>query len=360
MSRNESTPTPPLPKEEQAMTATARNTNRIETARSLIKDTALGLIPGFSQRAKILETLGLTAVHDGIPVVRPSLQRPGAVAAVEAEIERLLLAGDEIPNDIGVPILEAEKVDAALNVRAAAIDSVVRHQVSTDELFSERAIGAALNYLRVELARVIDTAKSHASSLGNATTSAGVIEAGPATINAWRELGSLAEEYNEIRSVQRDLQRAQKSSLITFTDARFEATALFANALDIHPHWVDRRIEAGLVSSANEPRTIAYREWLGSARRSPAFDKGLEPAYRLALIATTTTPWIPSPSAFEEAYGLANHASSQARPDVVASMEDARLKYFTLTGADHNHEAAEGVKPYGIGMKAFLLSKNRD
>jgi hypothetical protein len=345
------------------MTTTAKP-NRPEAhtdnAPMSIKDTALSLIPGYTQRARIFATLGITAVHDGIPVVRPAYNRTRAVATVEAEVERLLLAGDEIPDDIGAHILLAEKIDAELNARAKAIDSVVRRHAGTDELFNERAIGDALDYLRDQLAQVIESAKQRAATVGNATSAADAIGAGSAAINAWRELTTLADEYNEIRSVQRDLQRAQHNALVTFTDARFDATAMFADALDVHPHWVERRRSSGLVSSANEPQTIAYREWLGSARQSPAFEKDLEPAYRLMLIATTTTPWVPSPSAYEEAYRLANHASSQAKPDVVTSMEQARLAYYTVTGAAHNHTvSAEAGRSNKGGLRAYLRDKDK-
>jgi hypothetical protein len=298
-----------------------------------IKDRAFGRIAGYDERVKILGALGIKRVYDGIPVVRYRPTRPAAAATVEAEIEDLLIAGKDVPMDVAAPIVAAEKYDAEQVARAAAIDAVARRFAGSDDIFTPRAIQPALEYLRGELSRVVESAKELSGLLGPVTTAAEVINADKAAVESWRALNTLADEYEQIRTAQRELHRTQHNASVIFTDAQFEAVALFADALELHPHWVQRRKASALISNANTPQIVDYRKWLDSARISPAFADDLEPAYRIALIAETTTPWIPSPDQYDEAFKLAMHATNRATPSDIDAMELARVQYFEVTGA---------------------------
>jgi len=309
-----------------------------------IHTTAFSKIDGHDNRARILAGLGVKRIYAGIPVVQHAFTRPSAVASVEVEIETLLIAGKPIPDNIAAPIVAAEKHDAEQVARVAAIDAVARRYADDSQVTSPEAVTPALEYLNSELQRVIQAVKEQAETLDGVTTATQVIRAGGPALDAWRIVGELAAEYAEIRDTQREISKTIRNDGEAFTNEPFNRTAIYADAVDVLPYWIDRRNQYAAISSDANPTVQDYRAWLAAGRPSEAFETGLEDEHRMILIATTTSPWVPTPAQFQAADAAALYATSRVTVNNITEMEQARIKYYEATGVQHEHTVSERAK----------------
>jgi hypothetical protein len=309
-----------------------------------IRETAFDKIEGRTNRAKVLSALGVKRIYPGIPVVQHAFTKPTAIASVEVEIEKLLIAGKPIPADIAAPIVAAEKYDTEQLARVQAIDAVARRYADDSAETTAEATNAALEYLHTEMQRVIQSVKEQAAELDGMSSAGQVIKAGGNALEAWRALGQLAEEYNEIRAAQREITHSLRVNGNVFTNEMFNRTAMFADAIDVMPYWVEQRRTYALQNTDNNADVDAYRGWLGAVSAAPAFDDGLEAEHQMILIATTTTPWVPTHDQFVTADAAAMYAVGKPTYKRLTDMEQARIRYYDTTGVKHKHTISEHTK----------------
>jgi hypothetical protein len=131
--------------------------------------------------------------------------------------------------------------------------------------------------------------------------------------------------------VQRELIKAVDDN---FTSDKFDSIALFADGLDVHPYWIERRDDNAL-ANVNNTQVEDYISWMKHAHKgTPALAGGLYAEYAVYLVATTTTPWVPSIDDYEDAWEAATTATENPTLSYVDAAEHARARYFGITGAD--------------------------
>lgn len=287
-------------------------------------------IPGHDATKAAHASLGPFSLSAGVPVIRHTPTEPAAHAEVQARITELLSAGEPIPDDIAAPIIAAQRHDLEQLTRVRAVDEATRDLFAAAQVTEETVI-PALDYLRTELARVVTEGTTHAAALNGAHTAAQVVNAGAEKVKAWQAMTALVDDYNEIRTNQR---RLYSSTVEGFTAALFDQVGTYADAIDVHPYWIERRTLSAQSVNENNRDVARYAEWLGNAHnQSPSFDVDLEPQARLALVITTTLPWVPTPEQFTVANQLLNEATGVPRTRDVDHREDKRAELYALTGA---------------------------
>ena len=293
-----------------------------------ITDTAYSKIDGYLERKKILEGLGIKKTFGSINPFQVTFTRPEALQSAQLEAETLLAAGEQVPDDIGAGVIDAGNVDDLAVARAEILNGIA-HRYGDSSVVAADTIDPALNYLRDELARVVTEAKAAGEDLDGASDPGQLLD-NPAAASAWKTLRTLAAEYREIRAIQRDLIKQTDDS---FQAEKYDAVALFADALDVHPYWMGRRKDRS-VSKDNNEQVRDYIAWMKHAhRQTPALEAGLYAEYELYLIATTTAPWLPSLDDYQDAYDAAETASDYPNVSNVDAAEHARARYFATTGA---------------------------
>jgi hypothetical protein len=230
--------------------------------------------------------------------------------------------------DQALVLLQRELADALMTRRDQSIAPNITNAVETQ----------ALDYLRAELARVLEVARECDTALGSVTSASDAIRAGQS--NRWAVLDDAVADYDAIRAGQVEVYSKTSGGNDSNVPHFFRTVGLLADAIDKDGFWIARRRH----SSQQSPRTFAaekaWDEWL---RTVPAVDvwprveEGHWPtsdkhAY-LRWIATNATPWVPSLAALKAAHAAANTATASTQGNGNTTwMEAARSEYRELTG----------------------------
>ncbi|KQX07202.1 MULTISPECIES: hypothetical protein [unclassified Leifsonia] len=260
---------------------------------------ALALVPGHTERDQILTTLGVAGVDRSgatpryrLPSEAPSAEptEPRVRAEIAALVEQLVRDGQPIPDDVAAPILEAARQDTLNRERKYFIDSVAVSWHHTSP-FNSHSVRPAFKYLRAVLARLVVEAKDIGETLGGRRTADTAIAGTDEQIQAWKRLGELARDYDEIRAVQVRLYKELGTDLTPNQSPINTAVAHYANALDLLPREL----------------TNGTRHLKPGAGIPELFDNTLGAATRLLVIAEHTTPWVPDAEAFINAAQALSH-----------------------------------------------------
>lgn len=297
-----------------------------------ITENAWALIPGYDTSKKILDGLGIKKVSGNVDPFHVKLEEPTVRGELNAEVEALLAAGEDVPDDIGSRLVAARERDALAVARVQAMNMVARKHGDPASLVSNRSVDRAFGFLRSELNHTLDAAVDVAANLDGATTAEEAIRTtGPA--NAWKSLTALASDYDEIRAVQFDLTRrvVAEDTGGMLTRPMFEAVGLFADALDVHPYWLDLRT-ANCIRTEIGRGVEVYCDWM-SEQRGQRYEPTGSRELDLVRLATETTPWMPTPDEFTAARIAAETAVQPPLGRYVDRMEQARASYYKVTGA---------------------------
>jgi len=306
-----------------------------------ITQTAYSQINGYDKKAALLKTLGIKSYRHGMAPVHFTLAEPNSRANVAATVQAMLEDGKMPPADVAAPIIKAAAVDELARLRVQAINEVLAGVFGTDHAETEDSIEPALDYLRDELTRLMDETRDLAADLDGVRTAADAISRGDAAISAWNRVTELSTQYAEIRAAQRSLYR-DATGPGALTSTYLDDTSVYADAINLTPGWQAERWSArqGVTDHTNA-QVAAYAEWLADYQPSPIFDSHIEPARQLVLIATTTTPWLPTLDQVHAMNAAARGAIQLPRLNTVDQLEQARTTYWATVGSDNaTHQAA--------------------
>lgn len=298
---------------------------------SITEDT-WALIPGYTDRKNILDTLGLKRVNIGHSPFSATLTENTAAAHVQAKVQQLLASGQQIPDDIGRPVIDARRADELAVERARAMNHIAQNQGDLDALVRKGTVTAAFTYLRDQLDRILDEAVAlHPDLEGAATAGEAIRTPGPA--KAWKQLTALTQGYGETRGVQYELTRrvVKDETGADLTRDMFEAVGLYADALDVHPYWLDLRMANGGQTETN-PDVGRYCDWMRE-QHGHRWEQTAVPELDLIRLATETTPWLPTPDEFTAARVAAESAVQRPLARFLERLEEARATYYAVTGA---------------------------
>jgi len=306
-----------------------------------------------------------------------ALMGPGDAANNEAkalaEAKRLAYQlaedGSPIPEDIAAPVLAARRQDDEAKIRHGIIVSVLDGARSRSEHITESDVAPALAYLRQELASVIKRTKALAEVVGSVRTAEAAMAADADVSTAFRELVAVHVSYMDIRAAQRQVM--DRISGWTDTDSRFERVGLYADSIDIHPHWVGQRSFAERSMIIENGAATEYRQWLKRAAAVPATQhldgyrdmaaqdnqpkpEQLTGVAALLAIVRTTRPWIPTPHQYRRAMELSTTVTGAHLTSTGLTLAiEARAKLYALGGisnqytnpSSHVTDAASSAEP---------------
>jgi hypothetical protein len=271
-----------------------------------------------------------------------------AEAEVQHAIQDLLRSGQVIPDDIAAPVLEARHLDQLAIARAKAINTARERLSDTNEQALRTNADEGFGTITSELVRLFDRVSMLAEDLKGVRGADAAIAAGPASTAAWSELNALANEYADIRRLQVRYSRPllEDASHVPL----LYRVGQFRNSLDVHPFWLELRVEAWKISSREQHEHFA--EWLMAANDLktvvPAAG-GWQPGpgtdvSQLLWLARHTLPWAPHPRILQTLYSLASIATQPlgirhgATQNINALAEYAEL---TQTATVYGHVATE-------------------
>jgi hypothetical protein len=229
--------------------------------------------------------------------------------------------------DLALTLLQRELADALMNRRDQSIAPSITTAVEAQ----------ALEYLNMELARVIEVVRECDAALGSVANADHAIRAGQS--NRWAVLNAAVADYDAIRAGQNEVYLKTGGGTDSNIPQFVRTSGLLADAIDKDGYWTARRRN----SSQQSPRTFAnekaWDEWLRAIPMTnawPAVQEGHWPtsdkhAY-LRWIATNATPWVPSLAVLKATHISATTATASTQGNgVTAWMEAARAEYFELT-----------------------------
>jgi hypothetical protein len=305
-----------------------------------IETEAWALVPGHGDATRVRQAAGIKALPpQNMPAVPYAATEPDAEAAVIQDVRRLLHAGETVPADIGQRVLDARQADALARIRSKALDVVVRTVV--DRVVQPRNIDRALDYLRDRLDTIGTAVQTltEADGVAALTTAEDAIQAD--AVDAWRSLGHLAEQYAEVRRVQRALYSvALRGGTHPFKTDEFERSALFTDAINWHPSWTVRRtayVRTEVGSGPLQQAVRDYQAWLRSdLRDSDVLNGTATPEFRIILAFTEHTPWVPTIAQWHAVDELLMSATTTPEPASIVNVEAARQDALRILGVDHD------------------------
>jgi len=265
------------------------------------------------------------------------------------------------------PISTTDFVDAALTgedfpkephfhneeIRAERLNAGARAQMLKDALkaVQERkrdlirdSSDAALAYLRSELAELMDDVRVNHETLGTIRTAEQVLAANdPRVLSAWQECGGLLARYVEIRGLQHSFTAPGLGDGQNF---KIAAAGHVRNSLELSDFWLSKRKGSSSHRAANDQLSGVsnFDKWLGKGGTSPfkhstsaipTKDRNDNTANAwdyLVWLATEAEPWIPSASQLVAAFDAANLAVAPTNYSKYRVQEQARDRYFEVTG----------------------------
>lgn len=283
-----------------------------------------------------------------------------ALKNARARAQEAADAGEPMPESLAQDVFDARRLDEQARIRHDIIASVLDDARARSEYVTEDDIKPALRYLREELQQVIDQTKALTALVGNVRTADEALHADEGVLAAFRELHVVLDRYWMIRRAQQEVMRRVSGWTPASAGNSFELYGLYANSIDIHPHWVGRRSFAERSMNATGSEEDAYRRWLRQARVVPATQhlpgkldvsqvNGVAPTEltgidALIAMAHTTRPWIPSPSQLSRVVDLATEATAEfmGHTGVEAAIK-ARSALYKLAGVNNEYANAKAA-----------------
>ncbi|MEH3088730.1 MAG: hypothetical protein PGN24_03710 [Microbacterium arborescens] len=223
------------------------------------------------------------AVQRNARSVRPEAPEAANLArdAVTQTIREHLRTGEPLPEGLVDQLVNAEAAQRAHETIIGIIADEVRHASLTAEFIVTNPDPAAFEVLDLELAALVDEARALIADLDGATSADAAVTAGADAVAAWGKLQGLADRYDGIRSVQKDLIPA---SQLQFWD-RLTTTGSYRDAATVHPRF-----------TGTGPALSAEYGW---------WPEDIDRTAGLVRIVTTTEPHVPSLEAMNTEYDAA-------------------------------------------------------
>jgi hypothetical protein len=230
--------------------------------------------------------------------------------------------------DQALVLLQRELADALMTRRDQSITPNITNAVETQ----------ALDYLRAELARVLEVARECDTALGSVTSASDAIRAGKS--NQWAVLDGAVADYDAIRAGQVEVYSKTSGGNDSNVPHFFRTVGLLADAINKDGFWTARRRNASQQSPRSFESEKAWEGWLRAIPQVdawPPISEGYWPtsdkhAY-LRWVAINATPWVPSLDALKATYTAATTATVPTSGNGnVRWMEDGRNEYIKLTG----------------------------
>jgi hypothetical protein len=265
-------------------------------------------------------------------------------AELVARVHNMLANGEDIPLDIGAPLVEAEKLDKVHGWRRylltlgtpTTVSQFAKDFLSSHTVEAYALINRELEKLSAEVRKIIP-------ALGAVRTANEAIAAGPKAIAAWQKLSAATERYEALRRVQiRVISVDFEGTPIT---PELRALATVREALDVHPDWVARRHDMANLNTGGTPGegSEAYVTWMREARVGwvtevtddvwPVLDR---PGHLLHLVREFTL-WAPDGTTLRRLYAAANSAT--ATNEKLRPIGQARREAYRLAGIDNAYAA---------------------
>lgn len=270
----------------------------------------------------------------------------------------LLLAGKPLPADIAHRVVLANA-----GQEEPRLQEIIRQRVISDLQWDRdealrSGTDSALAVLATELERILTEVRRVDERLGAASTEEEAIEAGGTATEAWAQLQQLVDDYDELRHTQLDI--TSRGLRLHGSNVQLASVGLWRDSIDRVKFWIQGRYS---IRNAHRPRTdaaVAYVAWLNSRTNTgAAIDTTVtrpwwpnsQPAAHLLWLAQHGQPWIPSLRQAEAAFAAATAAIVTIAGPVPPSAEDARRRYYQVTGAVDTvtlpaEHRAEPVNPF--------------
>lgn len=249
-------------------------------------DVARDSVPGF--RAAEAAVATISAQLDANR--RASLDPAPDLAA---ELVDALVAGEQIPADLGQRHIAAQNRGATLAAETEVLNRAAAQAASRrDERLRQGVDRYAIPALRPLLAQVVDTARQVADDLADVHSADDAIRAGRA--QQWQQLDAAARQYREIRAAQRGLYAAAGGEAI------------------VNGQAVDHRSLMGMVGDISNVGEV-WPDWLAwhrDAEGGVPWPEGDDRAY-LVWLAThpAAEPWVPTTAELGDAFGRQQRAA---------------------------------------------------
>ncbi|NQX11360.1 hypothetical protein HQQ80_06970 [Microbacteriaceae bacterium VKM Ac-2855] len=308
-----------------------------------VRGRTFAAIPGFTEALTAAENARRAYGSTG-----PAKRYPIAVQALYERVADLLANSEPVPADVAADAAQAEVDDRAAELRDLAIRKagVPVSEVRSQYIGSHSDLAFA--HLSNELADTIDAVRALAPKLTGVSTAAQAITAGTESTDAWRELADLVDAYDQIRAVQLDILREVATDR---TRSELLTTCLYADSIDVHPHYVSRRLTSASTSYRDSPASKSYTAWLRDVQPTWEQDpeswwpKGISREEHLLTIAEGTYPWIPDLGTYRAAAKAAGLATAAVTIAIPIAQQEARADYYRLTGIDTDADLTVSATP---------------
>lgn len=284
------------------------------TTPTSIRDRAFAAIPGYHEAHEILAAAKRHRAVDDLPPTFDEAQ----TELVEG-IRHSLAAGEPVPVDVAMPLVDVERTRRALKLRDEAFVNVIesaKHDLANP---STHSIDAAFAVLSGELEQLVSDATEMIGQLEGRHTPAAAISDSQTVRQAWEQLTTAADTYDEIRAAQLELLRLKIENGTNFWPT--VATAWYADAIDIATFWVSRRRDAAANTLSYSPTPDKHVIWLATARTITPIDSAQswwphddDRTAAFISILERSRPWVPELDTLREAYRAGLAATTPVRP----------------------------------------------
>lgn len=294
------------------------------------------VIPGYKESKALDEYLAPYKRTSGVNITGRS---DAAWDEVQHRIRAIIVAGEEVPEDVAEPILEARRLDELDTLRQRLLANLARKVSNESGTLVPQGHSAPVDFLRKELSELVAEVKKLAPQLKHVRSATEAIEAGDTAVAAWKRMAQLVGIYDEIRSAQKQVTCTRGSGVLHETLLN---VGILGDALDLQEYWVSRRrVGASILPEMGGHASndvYEYRRWLTELVDKPidytaTWWDGDDKVQHLIRIACQATPWIPTVDELEDAARLAGTATGQVHEGNVKGQNAAAREYFQLTGA---------------------------
>lgn len=259
---------------------------------------------------------------------------------VEVDFVDLALSGEDFPQDV---TSASEARDRAIRNQVArdsklkaAKKEIERLQGEAVQDHADKALTCLDGELQALVAEVVETADV-LGTLGGVQT---ILERGSSDqIKKWRQSKNLVERYKDIRDTQLSITR---QCVDATQSSHVYEVGFLRNSLDHAAFWQVQRAQAYTTRAAqdNDESVSGYNNWLTAFtpaayphKRSvfPVADDQ-DIAYLLD-VCTNHELWVPSIGQLTAAWDSANSTAQPISFDRLQGTEEARDRYYEVTGA---------------------------
>lgn len=295
-----------------------------------------GAIPGYTKANTIKESLKAHKTPDSHEQLLIE-----AKDDVAQQIEEMLNAGQEIPDDIADGLADVERKQRSAALRSQLLSGHYRR--ATDEVATiiTGGITGAYKQLQTELDSVMELVRLASPKLEGIDTALEAFAAGRDAVEAWGAITELTTSYEEIRQVQRELFNKETHTRNPWLDpSRLANTSMFANFFDVAPYWINERKKAVRTYDPTNYDAIPFLKWLKEFQdpdERQNITEGTWPhpdfkAEHLLWASRNTTPWTPSKAQIMDSANAAATMATTPTNGTMLGQEQARDKYYAITG----------------------------